>query len=63
MSRAKPKRILLREHTGHSKHPLPKSKRWLYTWTSTDGQYWNWLIILFVAEAGEALYSQQNQNW
>ena len=31
--------VLPREHSGHSKHPLPKCKRWLYTWTSPDGQY------------------------
>ena len=30
-----------RERTGHSKHPLPKHKRRLYTWTSPDGQYQN----------------------
>ena len=27
-------RVLPREHTNHSKYPLPKHKRWLYTWTS-----------------------------
>jgi len=30
-SRAKANRVLPREHTGHSKHPLPKHKRRLYT--------------------------------
>ena len=30
-----------REPTGHSKHPLPTTKRRLYTWTSPDGQYRN----------------------
>ena len=25
--------VLPREHSGHSKHPLLKHKRWLYTWT------------------------------
>ena len=36
-------------------------KKWLYTWTSPDGQYWN-QIIFFTAEDGEALYSQQKQD-
>ena len=30
LSRAKANRVLPREHTGHSKHPLPKHKRRLY---------------------------------
>ena len=38
-SRAKAKRVLSREHTGHSKHPFQQPKRWLYTWTSPDDQY------------------------
>ena len=37
-------------------------KRWLYTWTSPDGQYWNKIDILFAAKDGEALYSQQKQD-
>jgi len=32
---------LLREHTGHSKHLLPKTQEFLYIWTSPDGQYRN----------------------
>ena len=40
-SRAKVNRVLTREHTGHSKHPLLQHKRRLYTWTSPDGQYLN----------------------
>ena len=31
--------VFLREHTGHSKHPLPTTQRRLYTWTSPDGQH------------------------
>ena len=30
-----------REHTGHSKHPLPTTQELLYIWTSPDGQYRN----------------------
>ena len=37
-------------------------KRRLYTWTSPDGQHQK-LIIFFAAKDGEALYSQQNQDW
>ena len=32
-------RVLSRECTGHSKHPLPNNTREDYTWTSPDGQY------------------------
>ena len=37
-------------------------KRQLYTWTLSDGQYQN-QILFFAAEDGEALYSQQKQDW
>ena len=37
-------------------------KRRLYTWTSPDSQYRN-LIIFLAAKDGEALYSQQKQDW
>ena len=39
-----------------------KHKRRLYTWTSPDGQYRN-QITFFAAKDGEALYSQQKQDW
>ena len=38
-------------------------KRRLYTWTSPDGQYQIRLFIFFAAKDGEALYSQQKQDW
>ena len=38
-------------------------KRRLYTWTSPDGQHQVRLIIFFSAKEGEALYSQQKQDW
>ena len=38
-------------------------KRWFYTWTSPDGQCWNQIVTFFAAEDGEALYSQQKQDW
>ena len=37
-------------------------KRQLYTWTSPGVQSTTRLIIVFAAEDGEALYSQQKQN-
>jgi len=36
-SRAKANRVLPREHTVHSKHPLPTTP-YVYIWTSPDGQ-------------------------
>ena len=39
-------------------------KRRLYTWISLDGQYKNQNdYIFFAAKDGEALYSQQKQDW
>ena len=38
-------------------------KRQLYTWMSPDGQYQIILIIFFAGKNGEALYSQQKQDW
>ena len=38
-------------------------KRRLYTWTSPDGQYQNQMILFFATKDGEALYSQQKQDW
>ena len=37
-------------------------KRRFNTWTSPDGQYRN-QIIFFTGKDGEALYSQQKQDW
>ena len=51
------------EHTGHSKHPLPTTQE-----DSTHGHHQMAnteirLIIFFAAKDGEALYSQQKQDW
>ena len=40
-----------------------QQKRRLYTWTSPDGQRQNRLIVFFAAKDGEALHSQQKQDW
>ena len=56
-------RVLPREHTGHSKHPLPTTQE-----NSTHGHHQTVeteirMIIFFAAKDGEALYSQQKQDW
>ena len=60
---AKADRVLQRERTGHSKHPLPttqeKTLNMDFTIVSTEIR----LIIFFSAKVGEALYSQQKQYW
>ena len=38
-NRAKANRLLPREHTGHSKHPLPTAQEKTHKWTSPDGQH------------------------
>ena len=62
-SRAKANRVLARERTGHSKHPLPTTQE-----KTTHGHHQMVntkirLIIFFAAKDGEALYSQQKQDW
>ena len=52
-----------REHTGHSKHPLPTKQE---KTTHEHHQMVNTkirLIIVFVAEDRDSLYSQQKQDW
>ena len=38
-------------------------KRRLYTWPSPDGQHRNQIDYILCTENGEALYSQQKQDW
>ena len=47
---AQANRVLPRECTGHSKHPLPQHKRRLYTWTSPDGQYQNQIDYILCSQ-------------
>ena len=49
-SRAKANRVLPRECTGHSKHPLPAHKRRLYTWTSPDGWHRNQIDYILCSQ-------------
>ena len=62
-SRAKANRVLPREHTGHSKHPLPatqeKTTHGHHQMVNTEIR----LIIFFASKDGDALYSQQKQDW
>ena len=60
---SKANRVLPREHTGHSKHPLLNNTRE----DSTHGHHQKVnteirLIIFFAAKNGEALYSQRKQD-
>ena len=62
-SRSRANRVLPKECTGHSKHPLPTARE-----DSTHGHHWMVntkirLIIFFAAKDGEALYSQQKHDW
>ena len=62
-SREKANRVLPREHTDHSKHPLPttheKTLHGHHQMVNTEIR----LIMFFAAKDGEALYSQQKQDW
>ena len=63
-SRTKTNRVLPREHTGHSKHPLPTTQEKTLHITGHN-QLVNTkirLIIFFAAKDGEAQYSQQKQD-
>ena len=64
MNGAKANRVLPRECTGHSKHPLPTTQRE----DSTHGHHQMVnteirLIIFFAGNDGEAIYSQQKQGF
>ena len=55
-------RVLPRECTGHSKHPLPKTQEKTHghhQMVNTEIR----LIISFAAKDGEGLYSWQKQDW
>ena len=63
MKQTKANRVFPREHTGHSKHPLPitqeKTTRGHHQMVNTEIR----LTVFFTAKDGEALYSQQKQDW
>ena len=62
MKQRKANRVLPKEHTGHSKHPLPTTQE-----KTTHGHHQMVdtkirQIIFFAAKNGETLYSQQNKT-
>ena len=63
MKQGKANRVLPEEHTGRSKQPLPMIRE-----DSTHGHHQMVnteirLIIFFAAKDGDAVYSQQKQDW
>ena len=62
-SRSKANRVLPREHTGHSKHPLPTTQE---KTLHMDITRWSILksdwLIFFAAKVGKALHSLQKQE-
>ena len=62
MKQGKGNRILPREYTGHSKHPLPTIQEKTLHMDITRNTNIR-LIIFFEAKDGEALYNQQKQDW
>ena len=63
-SRAKANRVLLGEHSGHSKHPFPKTEeKTLHMDTHQMVNTERRLIMFFAVNVGEALYSRQKQEW
>ena len=59
-SRAKANRVLTREHTGHSKHPLPSIQD---TWTSTDCQYRNQIGYILCIWRWSSSIQSAKQDW
>ena len=58
MKQGKANRVLRKESTGHSKHPLPKTQEKTLHMANIKIR----LIIFFAAKDGQALYSQQKQD-
>ena len=38
-------------------------KRWLYTWTSPDGQYWNQIDYVFCRQRWRSSIQSEKQDW
>ena len=62
-SRGKANTVLSREHTGHSKYPLPTTQEKTLHMDITRWSTPKSWIVFFAAKDGEALYSQQKQDW
>ena len=50
MKQGKVNRVLPRECTGQSKHPLPTTQERRYTWTSPDGQHRNQIDYILCSQ-------------
>ena len=61
-SRSKANRVLPRERTGYSKHPLPTTQEKTLHMGFTRCQYRNQIDNILCSQNGEALYSQQKQD-
>ena len=61
-SRAKANRVLLKECTGHSKHPLPTTREKMLHMDITRSSIPNQIDYILCSQNGEALYSQQKQD-
>ena len=57
MKQAKANRVLPKEHTDHSKHPLPTTQEKILHMDIT-----RWSILKSDSKDGKALYSQQKQD-
>ena len=61
-SRAKANRVLPRERTGHSKHPLPKTQEKTLYWTSPDGQHWNQIDYILCSPKWSSIQSAETRR-
>ena len=55
--------VLSIEHTGHSKHLLPTTQEKTLHMDNTRWSIQNQIDFNFEAKNGEALYSQQKEDW
>ena len=63
-SRAKANRVLPREHTGHSKQPLPTTQeKTLHMHTSPDGQYQNHIDYILCSERRRNSIQSAKTRW
>jgi len=57
------KGVLPREHTGHSKHPLPTTQEKILHMDITRGSPLKSYCYILCSKDGEALYGQKKQDW
>ena len=54
---------MLRERTGHSKHPLPTTQEKTYIWTSTEGQYQNQTDYILFSQRCRSSIQPAKTRW